>query len=85
MGRLEGPEIWQKSLDSIPPFTNPHLSTHLHPLQLEAMLTEYAVPLAIVDGKGLAHLAQVVVETEIQPGIQVCNSLRKVWNVGVEP
>ena len=49
------------------------------------MLTEYAVPLAIVDGKGLAHLAQVVVETEIQPGIQVCNSLRKVWNVGVEP
>ena len=34
-------------------------------------MTKYAVPLAIVDGKSLAELAQGNMETERQPGTQV--------------
>ena len=39
--------------------------------QLEELMSQYSVPLAIVDGKSLADLAQGVVETERQPGVQV--------------
>jgi hypothetical protein len=40
-------------------------------LQMETLTAQYSVPLAVVDGKSLADLAQGVVETEHQPQIQV--------------
>ncbi|GAX77423.1 hypothetical protein CEUSTIGMA_g4868.t1 [Chlamydomonas eustigma] len=38
--------------------------------QMETLMVQYSVPLAVVDGKSLADLAQGVVETEHQPQIQ---------------
>ena len=43
-------------------------------MQLEAIMIKYAVPLAIVDGKSLAELAQGNSETERQPGMQVSDA-----------
>jgi hypothetical protein len=51
--------------------------------QLEALMTRYAVPIAIVDGKSLAELAQGVVAAERQPALQdLLLCLQNIQEVG---
>lgn len=51
--------------------------------QLEGLLSRYAVPLAVVDGKSLADLAQGVVQSEQQPQVQdLLLCLQNIQEVG---
>lgn len=51
--------------------------------QLEVLMRRYAVPLAIVDGKSLAELAQSVVSTERHPAVQdLLMCLQNIQEVG---
>ncbi|KAG1656325.1 hypothetical protein FOA52_006656 [Chlamydomonas sp. UWO 241] len=51
--------------------------------QLEALMTRFAVPIAVVDGKSLAELAQGVIAAERQPALQdLLLCLQNIQEVG---